>query len=81
VIRVRDTGIGIAPEDQTRIFAEFFRSRAAREFQRVGTGLGLAIAQSIAAALHGSIEVESEVGVGSEFRVRLPAYQGETAAP
>jgi signal transduction histidine kinase len=77
VVRVRDTGIGIPSEDLPRVFDEFFRSRAAREYQRVGTGLGLAIAQSIVAALDGSIEVESRVGEGTEFCVRLPVYRGD----
>ena len=76
VVRVRDTGIGIPKEDLDRVFDEFYRSRTAREFERIGTGLGLAIVKSIVTALSGSIEVESEVGVGTEFSVRLPAYRG-----
>lgn len=76
-VRIKDTGIGIPKEDLGRVFDEFYRSRTAREFEQVGTGLGLAIAKSIVTALSGSIEVESEIGVGTEFTVRLRAYRGD----
>ncbi|UDY23153.1 sensor histidine kinase [Nocardioides sp. Kera G14] len=69
---VRDTGIGIPAEDQRRLFHEFFRGTNARD--RPGTGLGLTIAARIVRRIGGTIEVESEVGVGSTFRVGLPLY-------
>jgi PAS domain S-box-containing protein len=69
VIEVIDTGPGIAPENLSRIFSEFtrFDLRAAQ-----GAGIGLAISQRIARALGGRITVESEVGAGSKFTLRLP---------
>jgi signal transduction histidine kinase len=67
VVEVRDTGVGIAPENQARIFEPFFTTKAASK----GTGLGLAICRKIVTAYGGSIDVESEVGKGSIFRVTL----------
>jgi signal transduction histidine kinase len=72
LIQVQDTGIGIAPEDQSRIFDRFYRVHKDRSRQTGGSGLGLAIAQAIARAHHGSIQVQSELGLGSTFTVRLP---------
>ena len=69
-LTVQDTGIGIAPDEQDRIFDRFYRSDPARG--RGHAGLGLALARSIAAAHQGSIDVESTPGRGSCFRVRLP---------
>lgn len=69
---VTDTGIGIAPEDQPRIFQEFFRTQAARNLVAEGTGLGLSIVQSIAEAHGGVCTVESRPGAGSTFTLRLP---------
>ncbi len=71
-LEVRDTGIGIAPEALPRIFDRFYRQDKARSRQAGGHGLGLAIAKSLVLAGGGTIEAESEVGVGSLFRVRLP---------
>jgi two-component system, OmpR family, phosphate regulon sensor histidine kinase PhoR len=73
VIRVRDTGIGIRPEDHGQLFNRFFRTRESTLRAIQGVGLGLAIAQAIVEGHGGRIEVESEVGRGSEFRVVLPA--------
>ncbi len=81
VMKVADTGIGIPEEDQGKVFEEFFRSRNAREYADVGTGLGLAIAKSAAEALGGSLEFESEVGVGTAFTLRLPALVASEAEP
>ncbi|MBE9020543.1 two-component sensor histidine kinase, partial [Chroococcidiopsidales cyanobacterium LEGE 13417] len=67
-----DTGIGIASEHQARIFDRFYRVNSDRSRQSGGTGLGLAIAQAIVQAHHGSIQVQSELGRGSTFTVRLP---------
>jgi len=72
VLRVADTGPGIAPEDQERIFERFWRADPARTRSRGGTGLGLAIVASLVEAHGGSIAIESEVGKGAAFIVRLP---------
>jgi two-component system phosphate regulon sensor histidine kinase PhoR len=70
VISVRDRGIGIEPSEKARIFAKFYRGEQAQRTK--GFGLGLAIVQSIVFSHHGSVNVSSAVGVGSEFRVTLP---------
>lgn len=67
-VAVRDTGHGIPPEDLPRLFERFYRGSA----RRPGTGLGLSIARNLVRLHGGDITVESEVGRGSEFRVRLP---------
>ncbi|MBD2654468.1 two-component sensor histidine kinase [Synechocystis sp. FACHB-383] len=72
LIQVQDTGIGIAPTEQARIFDRFYRVDVARSRQRGGAGLGLAIAQAIAVKHQGILTVESELGQGSLFSVRLP---------
>lgn len=69
---VSDTGSGIAPEDQQRIFTRFFRADASRERSSGGTGLGLAIAKAIVNAHGGDIIVSSALGAGSTFAVMLP---------
>lgn len=69
---VADEGIGISAEDRERIFTEFFRSSDPAARSRPGTGLGLAIVDRIVAHHGGRIEVESELGRGSSFRVVLP---------
>jgi signal transduction histidine kinase len=70
-LSVSDTGIGISPADQERVFDEFSQIRTPAS--RGGWGLGLAICQRLVTAMGGSISVESEPGRGSTFRVRLPA--------
>lgn len=72
VLEVSDTGIGIEPADIERLFDRFFRSREAERRAIAGAGLGLAITKDIVAGHGGRIEVESELGKGSVFRVRLP---------
>ncbi len=69
---VRDTGIGISPQDQERIFDRFQQIRHRPTFGTGGTGLGLAISREIVFLHRGSIRVESEVGSGSVFYVALP---------
>ena len=72
VIRVCDTGIGIAPEDHSKIFERFYRVDKARSRDLGGAGIGLAIAQGIVQQHHGSIAVQSSPGKGSTFLVELP---------
>jgi len=71
VIRVRDTGIGIAPADQPYIFDKFYRSEAVVD-SHIGTGLGLAIVKSVVERHQGRIWVESRAGNGATFTVVLP---------
>jgi signal transduction histidine kinase len=71
-IVVTDTGIGIAKEDQKRVFDRFFRVDKARSREEGGSGLGLSICKWIVEAHHGEIKVESELGKGSSFIVRMP---------
>ena len=71
-ISVRDTGVGVPPEALPRIFDRFYRVDGARSREAGGTGLGLCIAKTIAEAHQGTIQVESVLGVGSTFIVRLP---------
>jgi two-component system, OmpR family, manganese sensing sensor histidine kinase len=73
VIKVHDTGVGIAPENLERVFDRFWRADQSRSHWAGGSGLGLAIAQAIAQAHSGSITVSSQLGAGSCFTVRLPA--------
>jgi signal transduction histidine kinase len=70
VLRVRDTGAGIAPGDLPHIFERFYRADQARD--RQGTGLGLSIAQTLVERLGGRISAESELGMGSVFSVHIP---------
>ncbi len=75
VIEVADTGIGIASEDLPHVFDRFWRSDKVRSREMGGTGLGLSIAKWIVGKSGGSIQVESAVGHGSKFEVRLPKLQ------
>lgn len=71
-LEVRDTGIGISTRDRHHVFSRFFRAAHAAEQSIQGIGLGLSITKAIVESHGGRIEVESEVGCGSTFRVRLP---------
>jgi heavy metal sensor kinase len=80
VVEVADTGIGIGPEDLPHIFDRFWRADKVRSRDMGGTGLGLSIAKWISEKTGGSIQVESAIGQGSKFEVRLPKLaDGETA--
>lgn len=72
IVQVKDTGIGIAEEDQVRIFEEFQQidSSASREYQ--GTGLGLALVRKLVELQGGQVSVQSVVGTGSVFTFTLP---------
>ena len=71
VIAVKDTGIGIPKTEQNRIFDRFYRVEGDRSRKTGGTGLGLAIAQAIAKVHNSNIQVQSELGKGSIFTIRL----------
>jgi signal transduction histidine kinase len=72
-LSVKDNGIGIAPQDQPRIFERFYRVDTARSRNEGGTGLGLAIVKHLVIQIQGMITVDSDIGRGSTFTVRLPA--------
>jgi len=71
-VEVMDTGVGIPEEDLGQLFERFYRVDKDRSRATGGSGLGLAISRQIVEMHGGDISIESEVGVGSTFRVRLP---------
>jgi len=71
---IRDSGLGIAEEDQLKIFERFYRVDKARSRELGGAGIGLSIAQWIVQQHHGSVTVQSVLGKGSTFCVQLPLY-------
>lgn len=82
-ITVTDTGIGIAPEDQPKVFEEFFQVRGPLQARHKGSGLGLPYARRVAQTLGGGIRLESTPGQGSTFTVQIPirVEQAGRAAP
>ncbi len=72
LIQVWDTGIGIASQDQARVFTPFVQLESSLSRRYDGTGLGLALVQQLVGVLGGDVRLESEVGQGSRFFVRLP---------
>jgi heavy metal sensor kinase len=78
VVEIRDSGPGIAEEHRERIFERFYRVDSTRSTER-GSGLGLPIARWAVGVNRGRIKLESEVGVGSTFRIVLPAQEGAKA--
>lgn len=81
VITVQDSGVGIAEEEQSKIFQRFYRVDKARSRAQCGAGLGLAIAQWIVTQHRGSIAVESHLGQGARFRVELPMIAAPAINP
>jgi two-component system phosphate regulon sensor histidine kinase PhoR len=75
IIAVADTGVGIPEQYRPFLFDEFFRIKGEGVKRTEGTGLGLHISKKIVSEMGGSIEVESQAGMGSTFRVRLPAWR------
>ncbi|MEO8095780.1 MAG: ATP-binding protein, partial [Pseudolysinimonas sp.] len=76
-IAVRDYGVGLAPADMARVFDRFWRADPSRQRATGGTGLGLAISQEDAVVHGGELDVWSEPGKGSCFRLTLPRHSGE----
>lgn len=77
VIAVRDTGIGVAAEEQAELFTRFFSSKTAPKRETLGTGLGLYIVKQIVDGHHGSVSAMSVQGRGSTFTMRLPGRHDE----
>jgi len=73
-VRIRDEGIGIAENALPHIFDEYYRTREAAQFNKLSTGLGLAIVNEIVSSFDYTIRVESELGKGTAFEVRMPHF-------
>jgi PAS domain S-box-containing protein len=73
-IRVTDTGVGIAPTDQARLFEKFYRAQRGENLRQKGLGLGLAIVKSIVEQHGGRVTVESRLGRGSTFIIEMPIH-------
>jgi two-component system, OmpR family, phosphate regulon sensor histidine kinase PhoR len=80
VFEVQDSGVGIAKEHWPRLTERFYRVDGSRSRDTGGTGLGLAIVKHVAQRHGGSIEIDSEVGKGSTFKIVLPAARVRKAA-
>jgi two-component system phosphate regulon sensor histidine kinase PhoR len=76
-IAVADTGVGIPEKYRALLFEEFFRIEGEGNKKTPGTGLGLSICRRLVSEMGGSISVDSEVNVGSTFRVRLLEYRAQ----
>jgi signal transduction histidine kinase len=79
IISVQDNGVGVAEDEQHRIFERFYRVNKQRSREMGSAGLGLAIAQWIVEQHHGNITVESTLGAGSIFRVELPLAKADVS--
>lgn len=78
---VSDTGIGISPHEQQRIFDMYYKSSDGRRLSIVGSGIGLSVSKALVESMGGQIEVQSQVNKGSQFIVRLPAEPLAAPAP
>ncbi|MBN1105810.1 MAG: response regulator [Deltaproteobacteria bacterium] len=74
-VKIQDTGVGISPEELPKVFDRFYRVKHPKTRQVAGTGLGLAIVKGAVEAHHGTIDVESDPGKGTLFRILLPAIE------
>jgi signal transduction histidine kinase len=80
-VTVRDTGRGISPDDQARIFEPFEQLETLAKKHTPGVGLGLTLVRELVQALGGRVQVESKIGVGSAFTVTLPARSAAPSPP
>lgn len=80
VISVRDTGIGIPPHEQRRVFERFYRTEQSRQHSSVGTGLGLAIVKNLTQSQGGQVRLWSQPGQGSKFDILLPLQSASRSA-
>jgi signal transduction histidine kinase len=78
-ISVRDSGVGISPEDQEKLFTKFFRADDPRVREVPGTGLGLSITKSLVETHGGRVWFESELGQGTTFTFTLPIMSSDKA--
>jgi signal transduction histidine kinase len=81
VFEISDTGIGISPVDQQRLFEKFYRGGRKETRKQHGSGLGLAIVKSIAGRHGGDVWVESQLGKGSVFYFTIPLHQPKHESP
>ena len=77
-VSVNDTGIGIKPEEEARLFQEFYRAKNEKTKNIAGTGLGLSIVKRIVDSYSGKIEVKSDFGTGTSIKIYLPAAESAT---
>jgi signal transduction histidine kinase len=80
-VAVKDNGIGIAPENQAKVFRQFFRANDSQISKVGGTGLGLNITRKLVELQGGEINFHSEYGKGSVFSFTIPVNVQETAVP
>lgn len=79
-ITVQDSGMGISPADQGRLFEKFYRARRQESLKEKGSGLGLAIVKSIIEQHGGTVSVESRLGAGSTFTIEIPVHAASPQA-
>jgi signal transduction histidine kinase len=81
MIEVRDTGIGISNAGLSKLFQNFSQAERSTSNRYGGTGLGLALTRRFCTSMGGSVDVESELGVGSSFKIQIPAAPRRPADP
>lgn len=79
-INVTDSGVGISDEEQDLLFKEFAKINRNRELNQDGCGLGLNISQRITEALGGKLSFESQLGIGSNFKISLPVDESKLSS-